>query len=61
VRQKKRQYLAKDRGKMSIWEALDYLNTLVDESDPDTIFRKSNTTCKLPRPFARTVIRAGSC
>src|SRR6266404_6076686 len=36
VRQKKRQYLAKDRAKMSIWEALDYLNTLVDESDPDT-------------------------
>src|SRR5229473_4669229 len=36
VRQKKRQYLGKNRGKMSIWEALDYLNTLVDESDPDT-------------------------
>ncbi len=36
VRRKKRQYLAKDRGKMSIWEALEYLNTLVDESDPDT-------------------------
>src|SRR6266446_3677428 len=36
VRQKKRQYLAKDRARMSIWEALEYLNTLVDESDPDT-------------------------
>lgn len=36
VRQKKQQYLAKQRGAMSIWEALDYLNTLVDESDPDT-------------------------
>jgi inositol oxygenase len=36
VRQKKQQYLAKQRGPMSIWEALDYLNTLVDESDPDT-------------------------
>jgi inositol oxygenase len=36
VREKKRQYLAKQRGAMSIWEALDYLNTLVDESDPDT-------------------------
>ena len=36
VRQKKQRYLAKDRGKMSIWEALEYLNTLVDESDPDT-------------------------
>ena len=36
VREKKKQYLAKQRGPMSIWEALDYLNTLVDESDPDT-------------------------
>lgn len=36
VRRKKQRYLAKDRGKMSIWEALEYLNTLVDESDPDT-------------------------
>jgi len=36
VREKKQQYLAKQRGRMSIWEALDYLNTLVDESDPDT-------------------------
>ena len=36
VRQKKQQYLAKQRGLMSMWEALDYLNTLVDESDPDT-------------------------
>lgn len=33
---KKRQYGAKTRSEMSIWEALDYLNTLVDESDPDT-------------------------
>ena len=36
VRRKKQQYLAKQRGLMSIWEALDYLNTLGDESDPDT-------------------------
>src|SRR5271155_1894857 len=36
VREKKHQYLAKQRGLMNIWEALDYLNTLVDESDPDT-------------------------
>jgi inositol oxygenase len=36
VQAKKRQYTAKQRGEMGIWEALDYLNTLVDESDPDT-------------------------
>ena len=33
---KKRQYSARTRAGMGIWEALDYLNTLVDESDPDT-------------------------
>src|ERR1700676_4193502 len=36
LREKKQQYLAKQRGLMRIWEALDYPNTLVDESDPDT-------------------------
>ena len=33
---KKREYGTLDRRRMSIWEALEYLNTLVDESDPDT-------------------------
>jgi inositol oxygenase len=33
---KKRQFLTKDRAQMGIWEAMEYLNTLVDESDPDT-------------------------
>ena len=33
---KKREYLAKSRRRMSIWEAMEYLNTLVDDSDPDT-------------------------
>src|SRR3984957_7166385 len=36
VREKKRQYLSLDRRRMGIWEALEYLNTLVDDSDPDT-------------------------
>jgi inositol oxygenase len=36
VRQKKQQYLPKQKSQMSIWEAMDYLNTLVDDSDPDT-------------------------
>src|ERR1043166_4765882 len=36
VQEKKRQYCAKTKGEMGIWEALDYLNTLVDDSDPDT-------------------------
>jgi inositol oxygenase len=36
VLDKKRQYTGRTRNEMGIWEALDYLNTLVDESDPDT-------------------------
>ena len=33
---KKRQYAGRTRSEMGIWEALNYLNTLVDDSDPDT-------------------------
>ena len=33
---KKRQYTGVTKTKMGIWEALEYLNTLVDDSDPDT-------------------------
>ncbi|HEX3985682.1 MAG TPA: inositol oxygenase family protein [Acidobacteriaceae bacterium] len=33
---KERAYGALSRGKRGIWEAADYLNTLVDDSDPDT-------------------------
>jgi inositol oxygenase len=36
VRRKKAEYLTLDRRTMSVWEALEYLNTLVDDSDPDT-------------------------
>lgn len=36
VLQKKREYTSLNKRQMGIWEALDYLNTLVDDSDPDT-------------------------
>ncbi|MCS6774964.1 MAG: inositol oxygenase family protein [Chloroherpetonaceae bacterium] len=36
VKAKKREYLTRDRRRMGIWEAMEFLNTLVDESDPDT-------------------------
>src|SRR5437588_198965 len=36
VLSKKQQYGALNRGEMGIWEAMDFLNTLVDDSDPDT-------------------------
>ena len=33
---KKQQYLSKRTRTMGIWEAMEFLNTLVDDSDPDT-------------------------
>jgi inositol oxygenase len=33
---KKREYLPLHRRRMGIWEAMEFLNTLVDDSDPDT-------------------------
>jgi len=36
AQQKKREYTGLTKSKMGIWEALEYLNTLVDDSDPDT-------------------------
>jgi inositol oxygenase len=36
VQQKRREYLSLDKRQMSTWEAMEYLNQLVDDSDPDT-------------------------
>jgi inositol oxygenase len=36
VQAKRREFLSLNRRKMGVWEALEYLNTLVDDSDPDT-------------------------
>src|SRR5579871_5950258 len=36
VKAKRAEFLPLKRGKKSIWEAAEYLNTLVDDSDPDT-------------------------
>jgi inositol oxygenase len=36
VLEKKRRYLSKNRASMGIWQAMEYLNTLIDDSDPDT-------------------------
>ena len=36
ARGKKQEFGSRTRAKMSIWEAMEFLNTLVDESDPDT-------------------------
>ena len=36
VQAKRKEFLSLNRREMSVWEALEYLNTLVDDSDPDT-------------------------
>jgi inositol oxygenase len=36
VRAKKAEYLGLNHRRMGVWEAMEYLNTLVDDSDPDT-------------------------
>ena len=36
VRAKQREFLGLERRRMAVWEALELLDTLVDESDPDT-------------------------
>lgn len=36
VKQKKAFYGALDKREMGVWEAMEFLNTLVDDSDPDT-------------------------
>lgn len=38
VKAKKAEYLALKKREMGIWEAMEFLNTLVDDSDPDTDF-----------------------
>ncbi len=36
VLDQKKKFGARDRKRMTIWEAMEFLNTLVDDSDPDT-------------------------
>jgi len=36
VQRKEKEYFGLKRGEKTIWEAADFLNTLVDDSDPDT-------------------------
>lgn len=38
VKAKKQEFLALNRRRMGIWEAMEFLDTLVDESDPDVDF-----------------------
>ena len=38
---------------MGIWEAMEYLNTLVDDSDPDTDLRRSSTLMQTAEAIRR--------
>ncbi len=38
VQEKKQQYLSRQKRRMSVWEAMEFLDTLVDDSDPDVNF-----------------------
>jgi len=42
VQRKKAEYLTLDRERMTVWEMLEYLNDIVDESDPDTTFTQTD-------------------
>lgn len=42
VRQKKAEYLTLNRERMTVWQMMDYLNDIVDESDPDTTFTQTD-------------------
>ena len=35
IQEKRKQYLTLSKARMGIWDAMEYLNTLVDDSDPD--------------------------
>jgi len=52
---KKREYLGLDRRRMTVWKALEYLDTLVDDSDPDVDFTQIDHALQT----AEAVRRAG--
>jgi inositol oxygenase len=55
VLQKKADYLRLQRQRMTVWEALEYLDTLVDDSDPDVDFTQIDHALQT----AEAVRRAG--
>ena len=57
---KKEEYCGLRRGKKSIWEMAEYLNRLVDESDPDTDLSQIEHLQQTSEGFAGMATRAGS-
>ena len=58
---KEQEYFGLKKGMKTIWEAADFLNTLVDDSDPDTISPRPSICCRRPKRSGATVIRDGWC
>ena len=47
------------RPEMTVWQAIEKLNTLIDESDPDPPSLKLSISSSLRRPFAATASLVG--
>ena len=60
VQAKERQYLRRDHRLMTIWEAMEFLDTLVDDSDPDTDLTQIQHLMQTAEAIRATVTLAGS-
>ncbi len=58
---KEKQYFGLDKGEKSIWDAAAFLNTLVDDSDPDTDLTQIEHCSRPRRLFGLTAIHVGLC
>ena len=60
VLRKKGEYLTLNRRTMRVWEALEYLNSLVDDSDPDIDLTQIEHAMQTAEAIAGPTSRAGS-
>ena len=56
---KEKEYFSLNKGMKSIWEAAEFLNTLVDDSDPTRTLPRSSIFCRHRRRSDAMVIRDG--
>ncbi len=61
VQQKRADYLKFDKKEMPVWQAFDFLNQLVDDSDPDTDLDQFQHLLQTSEAIRRTVTRTGWC
>ena len=58
---KKREFEKHDRKEMGVWEACEFLNTLIDNSDPDTDLSQIQYLLQTAEAIRADGIRGGSC